>query len=286
MEQDNRDTDLDIYTRMTQNELVRELKKLGYSESKDINFTGNKYFFDENGLYSYFVFRNKKIEVKFIQDEKIENIANLSDINFNCCAYCINNKKIVYDKEIDLIQNKILYFSNPKLAEKDPIKILSALKQIARLPDIQVPQETEETIKNGIGRVIEYFYNNPDKLYKLKDFLCEVNGSEVISYFPDNQKVILKSLETKKDKINISLDYVSKNINDLNEEEYKKILSFVMIKYGKRFDPSRANSKKINSVVYKKTNEGEITACCLFNGLRLYSIASNNINDIVEMVKT
>ena len=108
MEQDNRDTDLDIYTRMTQNELVRELKKLGYSESKDINFTGNKYFFDENGLYSYFVFRNKKIEVKFIQDEKIENIANLSDINFNCCAYCINNKKIVYDKEIDLIQNKIL----------------------------------------------------------------------------------------------------------------------------------------------------------------------------------
>ncbi len=278
-------SDLDVYTRGSQEEIVDLLAKSGYSEISEPSIQDKEYFFDEGGEYLYFYLDKKIIELKFISNIKIEKLISQSDINLNCCAYNINNKNIV-DNDIALsIKKKILQFSNPDVSKKDPLKIFSALKQIARLPDIKIPQETEKIIKDGVEYVYEYFLNNPGKKQKLKSLLCEINSSQAINYFSEKQKSIFEGLETKLYKLNVTEGYSSKNLSELSCDEYKNIQEFVKEKYGKRFDPFKLDSRKVNSVVFNQYDNGLIKSCCLFDGSRLYAIASNDLKDLVKMVR-
>jgi tRNA nucleotidyltransferase/poly(A) polymerase len=278
-------SDLDIYTRGSQADVIDLLVKAGYLEISEPSIQEKEYFFDEGGEYVYLYLDKKRVEIRFIGNVRINELISQSDINLNCCAYDINSKSIV-DSAIALsVKSKKLQFSSPNIAKQDPLKILSALKQIARLPDIVILQETEEIIKDGIKYVYEYFLNNPEKRQKLKSLLCEINSSQAIKYFSEKQKYIFEGLETKSYKLNVTDRYASKNLSELSKDEYKNIQEFVKEKYGKRFDPLKLGSRKVNSVVFNQYENGSIKSCCLFDGLRLYAIASNDLIDIVEMVQ-
>lgn len=75
-------------------------------------------------------------------------------------------------------------------------------------------------------------------------------------------------------------------MDELSLDNFEKIQNFVKEKYGKRFDPLKLESRKVNSVILSKYEDGGIRSCCLFDGLRLYAIASSDIEDIVRMVES
>lgn len=278
-------SDLDVYVRCNQDEIVTTLNNLGYSETSKLPLKEKTYFFDEDSEYLYFDMDNRRVEVKFIGLARVEDLISLSDINLDCCAYDINEKCLI-DKNIALsIKEKRLEFSNPELAKDDPFKVFSALKQIARFPDIEIPKETEEIIKSNIQKIYEYYVNNPNKRPKLKKLLCEINSKQVLNYFSDEQRIIFEGLEQKSSKLMVSSEYFSYGLNELSIEDFEKIQNFVKEKYGKRFDPLKLESRKVNSVILSKYEDGEIRSCCLFDGLRLYAIASSDIEDIFKMVE-
>lgn len=277
-------SDLDIYVRGDQKNTTDLLAKAGYSETPSPSIQEKEYFFDEGGKYVYFNLDGRRVEIKFIGNTEIGELISQSDINLNCCAYDINNRSIV-DNDIALsIESKTLRFSNPRVSKSDPLKILSALKQIARLPDIKIPQETEEVIRNGIEYIYKYFLDKPEKKQKLESLLCEINSQQVINYFPEKYKTIFQGLETKMYKLNVPDGYSSRNLSELSDYEYKNIQSFVKRKYAKRFDPLKLGPRKVNSVVFNQHDNETIRSCCLFDGLRLYAIATDDLGDVSKMV--
>lgn len=292
---DKKPYDFDLMSRQSLDITLEKLKRLGYSESAERKFEDGKFFIkldpvsNNHALRAGIInlsIRGKEIQVGLIGETSIEHLISLGDINLSCCAYNVSTGKIINSELVEEIRNREIKFTNPEEAKKDPIKILNALKQISRFPDLKINIVTKEIIKESIQLFVSYFTDNQDKRYKLSAIFGNINTSEVLQFFDGyDTSIIFDGLEQKKNKLIVTLPYFSKNINELDGDFKTKISNFVRDKFGKRFEESKLFNDKVNSVVYELDKNNELLCCCLVDNERLYATASKNSELLINLVE-
>lgn len=278
-------SDLDLMTRLPPETIVENFKIYGYEESENKEFEDNKYFFNSDKTIINTVIGGRKIQVGMIGSYDAETLLSLGDITMNCCAFDIYKKKILNLQFMDDVLSKKLKFCSPEEAKKDPWKIVSALKQISRVPDLNIPQETIEIIKSCIPLVVDYFVDNPSEISDLRSIFGNINTKEVLDLFEGcDTKGIFEDMPSKKQILETSHKYNSVPIDHLDDEIRNKIIELAKKSYGRRLQLDKLFSDKINSVVYEIDDKNNILSCCLISGERIYAIASIDANSIVGLV--
>src|SRR3989344_2984171 len=148
------------------------------------------------------------------------------------------------------ILNKEFRFIDVELVKNDRMKIVNALKQISRIPDLKISDADMEVISQSIPMVIEFFTENPHRRHKL----------------------------------NVSGRFHSFSVEDLEPEIKVKLSAFIASRFGKRFDPTKLFNNKVNSVTYEIDSAGSILSCCQIDGERLYATSAVSSEKIVELV--
>lgn len=278
-------SDLDLMTRLPLETIVENFKIYGYEESENKEFEDNKYFFNSDKTIINTVISGRKVQVGIIGNCDVATLLSLGDITMNCCAFDIYEKKILNLQFMDDVLNKKLRFCSPEEARKDPWKIVSALKQISRVPNLDISQETIEIIRSCIPLVVNYFVDNPSEISDLKNIFGNINTKEVLDLFEGyDTKGIFENMPSKKQTLETSNRYNSVPIDQLDNEIRNKIIELAKKSYGGRLQFDKLFSDKINSVVYEIDDENNILSCCLISGERIYAIASVDADSIIGLV--
>lgn len=165
------------------------------------------------------------------------------------------------------------------------MKMVGALKQISRIPNLKIPVETMEVINDSLSMFIDYFSNNPNRRHKLKPLFGNINSGQILKLFENfDTKDIFDGIDMKKSKLKVSNGYYSSAIAELDPAIRSKLSTFIASQFGKRFDPSKLFNDKINSVAYELDEKGDVISCCLIDGERLYTTSAVNSEKIVNLV--
>lgn len=278
-------SDLDLMTRMPFAKVLKSLEDLGFKENDGIKFNEGGFSVKREVGVINMMLTGREIQVASIGDTTIEDLVATADVNLNCCAFSLGSRSIVNPACLATIQNKELSFCDEKLAGSDPMKILSALKQISRIPDLHVSEETMQTIQMAMPMVGNYFRANPDRRHKLKPLFGNINSSEIENLFREHGlEDVLDGVLLKKDRLNVSNQYVAVPIEEIKPEIKDKIRVLIVKQYGRRLNPTKVFNTKINSVAYELDQNDEVVACCLLDGERIYAVASTNADSIVGLV--
>lgn len=279
-------SDFDLMTRMPYEQVIANLHRRGFSENDRREFKEDKYSLNSGENIIDLMIKGRKVQVGLIGQHSTDTLISLGDITMNCCTFDLGNKKLLNLEMLDDIINKKLKFCSPEEARKDPWKIISALKQISRIPDLSVPEETWEVIKSSIASVIDYFVNNPSELPELQRICDNLNSREVLNLFDSyDTKGIFDGINFIKPTLETSGKYTSIPIESLDEDIRQKIIDLAKKSYGRRLDLNKLFNDKINSVVYEVNNQNEVVSCCLISGERIYAIASADTDSIVNLVR-
>lgn len=215
----------------------------------------------------------------------METLISNGDVNLNCCAYSLRTGHIVNPETLKEILNKELRFCDPEKAKNDPMKVVSAFKQISRIPDLLVADETRQIISASIPKVIEFFVAHPDRIHKLQPLFGNINSGEIINLFRQNGgDELLNKVELSRDKLYVSDKYNSIELNKLEQDTRNKIEALVKQQYGKRLNVEKIFNEKINSVVYESDSVGNIISACLIDNNRIYTVAAVDSKNIVDLV--
>lgn len=278
-------SDFDLMTRTPLDEVITKLHDLGYSRSNSLKFSDRKYSMKEGTGVINILIDGQEIQVGFVGNQSIDNLISLADINLNCCAFDLGSRKIINLKILDKISHRELEFCSPEIAKDDPMKIISALKQISRLPDLKISEETINIIKESLPLVIEYFRRNPNRRHKLKSLLGNINSKEILNLFDAyNTNDIFEGMELKRSFLKVSDKYRACPIDLLDSIIRNKIADLITSQYGRRLNKNKIFNNKINSVVYELDNKQNVVACCLIDRERIYSVAATNEDLIVNLV--
>lgn len=277
-------SDFDLMTRAPYEDVVVNLKSKGLKEDGGQKFGENTYSIKPGKHVVNLKLQGREIQAGLVGNQGIDKLMSEGDLTMNCCAFSISSKKILNPESLDDVISKRLVFCDPDKAKNDPTKIISAMKQISRVPDLTVPEETQVIIRNAIPSVIDYFANNPSKSHDLQSLFSNLNSKEVLDLFNGyDTRGILDTIHFKKPFLNVSAKYDSKPIDGLDDDMKDKITKLVTGIYGKHFDAAKLFNDKINSVAYEMS-DNQLAACCLVDGERLYAVASRKANNIVALV--
>jgi len=281
-------SDLDLMSRMPVDAIRKNLEDAGFIEmewEEDGKFMEGKYSFKKGTNVFNLTIDEREVQVASIGEKEVSELISTADINLSCCAFDLNSLKIIDPDFMLEIMDKELRFIDLELAKNDPMKIVNALKQISRLPDLKVSSETMEIINQSMPMVIDFFIKNPHRRHKLRPLFGNINSGQVLSLF-ENFDIgdILDDIDMKKSKLNVSDVYFSKTVEELAPDIKDKLSVFVASQFGKRFDSKKLFNEKVNSVAYELDDSGEIVSCCLMGGERLYATSSVNSEKIVSLV--
>ena len=280
--------DFDFMSRYTVETIKQNLDNLGFNEiqwKEGVAFENGKYSFNVGARVFNFVIEEKEIQVASIGEKEISELIATADSNLSCCAFDMGSLKIQNPDFFVEIMNREFRFIDPELVKSDPMKIVNALKQISRLPDLKVSDADMQIISQSIPMVIEFFAENPHRRHKLKPLFGNINSGQVLSLFEAfDTKNILDGLNKKKNKLNVSDRFHSVPIEELEPAIKAKLSAFIASRFGKRFDPSKLFNDKINSVAYEIDGLGDILSCCQIDGERLYATSAVSSEKIVELV--
>lgn len=277
--------DIDLMTRTPLEDVLRKLDELGYSESTDTKFIEKGYSLKRSAGIINVLLSGREIQVGVKGDTSIEELISTGDLNLNCCAFDLGSRTIINPEVFEEISNKTLLFCNPELAKDDPMKIVSALKLMSKIPDLQIPEETFKTITESLPLVIDFFAKNPDRRYKLNPLFGNINSGEIIKMFEEyDTQGIFDGIDLKRQKLEVSTDYTSCQVEELDGATKTKIINLIKEKFGNEFDETKLFNKKVNSVVYKlNANEG-VDACCLIDSERIYLATAVDATQIINIV--
>jgi len=277
--------DIDLMTRTPIEDILKNLNELGYSESKEEKFVEKGYSMKQGTGVINLLLNGKEIQIGVKGETSVEKLISTGDVNLNCCAFDIGSRTIINPEVFEEISHRTLLFCNPELAKDDPMKIVSALKLISKMPDLQVPDVTAKIITEALPSTIDFFAKNPDRKHKLDPLFGNINSGEIIKMFEKfNTKGILDGIDFKKQKLEISADYISCPVSELNEDVRAKIGSLIREKFGKKFEEPKLFNHKVNSVVYKLSSIGNVEACLLIDGERIYLATAIDTTQLVNIV--
>lgn len=277
--------DFDLMSRTSIDVIRKNLEDAGFTESKEGKFLERSYSIKKDiGVFNILL-NGKEFQIASIGDKEVLELTSTADINLNCCAFALGSSEILDKDILKEILNKELRFMNPDLARSDPMKIVSALKQILRIPDLKIPDETMEIIHDSIPMVINFFTENSNRRHKLKPLFGNINSGQILNLFENfDTKDIFDGIDMKKSKLNVSDMYFSDTVEELTLDMKSKLSAFVASQFGKRFDSSKLFNSKINSVAYELDDKGDVISCCLIDGERLYATSAVNSEKIVKLV--
>jgi len=280
--------DFDFMSRYTVDTIKHNLDNLGFTETQwkeDVEFESGKYSFNSGAKVFNFVIEGKEIQVASIGGKEVHELIANADSNLSCCAFDMGSLKIQNPDFFVEILNKEFRFIDVELVKNDPMKIVNALKQISRIPDLKISDADMEVISQSIPMVIEFFTENPHRRHKLKPLFGNINSGQVLSLFENfDTNNILDGLDKKKNKLNVSGRFHSFSVEDLEPEIKVKLSAFIASRFGKRFDPTKLFNNKVNSVTYEIDSAGSILSCCQIDGERLYATSAVSSEKIVELV--
>ncbi|MFZ3069106.1 MAG: hypothetical protein WA052_02195 [Microgenomates group bacterium] len=264
--------DLDFKIKLPVSEIIRILEERGFEKSPDYHTSEGQYYVSTFTGVAGAVINGIDIHLTAVESMELSPMIDTGDVNFSCCIYNANTRKIVNPEIIKDIQEKRLYFCNIENANEDPLIVVNALKQISKLPDVVIPQETDKVIKSNIPRVIQYFEENPEMIYILESICGNLNSEEALSYFGIHTEVckLLANLPEKKSKLLVSGEnYLSLTLDELSPSDKSELIELIKSAFGKKYDSSKEFPERINSVVFER-KAGEIVACGLVDGERVY----------------
>lgn len=279
-------SDIDIMTRDKQDEVLSRLDALGYKEAVfGEKFSENAYSIKKDKGVLNFLLNGKECQVGFVGDLPVETLVKNADLNINCLAYNLSSRKILNPSLVDTILGGEIAFANLEYASSDVMKRVSALKQISRMPDFTVSEDTMSILQKGMPDLVSYFLDNPDRLHKIQSCFNNINSGFVenmIISFSDNGIDLVNKID-KKFEIKTSHDF--SDIESLSSSDKLQIFELIQEQYGKRFEEAKLFSQnKITGVSYIKENN-LIEACCLFDRRRIYSVAAKSSEKIVSLVR-
>lgn len=197
--------------------------------------------------------------------------------------YDTHSSRIITPDTVENIRLKRLRFASPEKARNDPTIITNALKQIARLPDIEMDEETVAIIQASTGQLREFYESNTAFRYRLAD-LCGQLNSEAVYKILGPDVVVLDGFERKKQKLKTGPGYSSIPLSDLTPEDAQEVYELIRRSYGKNYDDEKARSNGANSIIYERDEKGRIVTCCLVDGERLYTVAARQGYDWMRIV--
>ncbi len=278
-------SDLDIMTRASIEDVKNNLQQLGFVENQGEKFSDGKFSIKKEVGVLNVLIQGREVQVGFIGEKNIDELIASGDVNINCCVFNIGEGKIINPDKFREVLSKNLYFCDIESAKSDPMKILSALKQISKIPDLTVSEETMGVIRNSIPMFVDFFKNNPDKRRKLKSLFENINSGEVLKLFEDyDVEEIFNDFEIKKTRMDTSEGYMSSTIDQLDPEIQKGIRDLMISQFGKRLDPGKIFNKRVNSVVYELDSDGKVISSALMDGQRMYAVASTSPENMIKMV--
>lgn len=267
-------TDLDFKVHLPISEMIRILEENGFERCEDYHISGHQYYVSAFAGVVGAVIDGVDVHLAGITTTDLPTLIKEGDINFSCCVYNANTRRIENPGTIKDILDKTLLFCDPERAKSDSIIILNALKQISRIPDIIIPQETKDVIETSIPLVVQFIKDNPDFRYKLEALCGNLNSEQVYEFFGVENQSIFDGMAKKKTKLEVSSPgFTSVALVELDEYDRAEIIELIRSGYGKHFDSSKVFTPNISSVVFERRN-GKIVACCTVDGERPYSVAA------------
>jgi len=266
--------DVDIKINLPISKVVEILEKEGYQKSADHHTTEHQYYVSKFAGVAGAMMKGADVHFSEMNTSNIQTMIDYGDVNFSCCIYNPHTKRIETPEVIRDIKEKRLTFCNAENALSDPLIIVSALKQISRLPDIYVPEETRKIIEIGIPKVVEYFDNHPEHRYKIGSLCGNLNSETVYALFPKEHQRIFSEFNKKIPKLKVtSPRFTSQTIEELSEEDRNGIIELARDRYADKFDIDKVFSDEINSVVFEK-KDGQIISLVTVDSERVYTSAA------------
>lgn len=281
---DKRMNDFDFKVHMPVEEIIRILEENGFTKSPDYHTKEHQYYVSSFAGVVGAVIDGVDIHLSQVDTTDISTLISEGDVNFSCCVYNIHTGRIENPERIREIRDKEIKFANPERAKEDPLIVINALKQISRIPDITIPQETRNIIEASIPQIVEFARTNPTFRYKIVSFCGNLNSEEVYELFGEEAQDIFQGVERKKGKlVATSPQYISIPLAELTEGDKVEVTRLLRAGYGKHFDESKVFSGNVNSVVIQRGEKG-IQSCCLVDGERLYSAAAREGADWIAII--
>lgn len=277
--------DFDFKIQLPFSEMIHILEQNGFIRTKNLNLSSGEYYINERTKSISIFVNGVDIDFSEITTTNIEILINEGDVNFSCCIFNVNTRKIENPELIQVVMDKELRFCNSKNAAEDPIIVINALKQISRIPEIIIDRETEEIILKSIPMIVELIHNNPDLKYKIAALCGNLNSEMAFSFFEkvEGAMDIFEGISRKKSKLLVSNEkYISQTVEELSADDKLEIINLLKSAFKERYNESKEFPVKINSVVFEKRN-GEIVACCLVDGERIYTAAAKNGYDWIAI---
>lgn len=276
--------DFDFKIHMPVEEIIGILEENGFTRSPDYHTKEHQYYVSAFAGVVGAVIDGVDIHLSQVDTTDIPTLISEGDINFSCCVFNVHTRRIENPEIIREIRDREIRFANPEKAKTDPIIVINVLKQISRIPDIVIPQETREIIEFSIPQVVEFARANPTFRYKIASFCGNLNSEEVYGFFGDDAQDIFEGIDKKKSKlVTTSPQYISRTVEELTDEEKAEITRLLRRGYGKHFDESKVFAGNVNSVVFELRN-GKMHSCCLVDGERLYSAAARDGSDWIAII--
>ena len=283
--QDISGKDFDLMTRSSLEEVIERLESAGFSKAQGVKFGDKQYSMKEGTGVINLLLDGREIQVGFKGDQSIESLIDAGDVNLNCCAFSLDSQKIINPYVFEEILEHRLLFCNPKLAKDDPMKIVSALKIISRMPEIQVNNDTMDIITQGLPKLVEFFRENPDRRHKLAALFGSITSGEVARIFSTvDTHGILKGLDTPEIRFEMSDKYEFSPTESLSDDTKQKITKLIKEKFGARLEESKLFNSKVKSAVYRLNEQGDAVACCLMDDRRIYFASAIDSAEIVGIV--
>ncbi|MDD2657246.1 MAG: hypothetical protein PHD04_01115 [Candidatus Pacebacteria bacterium] len=277
--------DFDLMTRASPEEVLGRLKLAGFSEAQGVKFGDKQYSMKEGTGVINLLLDGREIQVGFKGNQSIESLINSGDVNLNCCTFSLGSQKIINPDIFEEILEHRLLFCNSELAKNDPMKIVSALKIISRMPEIQVDEETENIIMQSLPKLVDFFSENPDRRHKLAQLFGNITSGEVVKLFSSvDTHGLLEGLEAPRVKLRTSERYISSFVDELSDGVKQKLKMLIKEKFGTRLEEDKLFNTKVKSVVYRLDEQENAVACCLLDSRRIYLASASDSSEMVNIV--
>ncbi|MCL4366939.1 hypothetical protein M1563_02110 [Patescibacteria group bacterium] len=152
-------------------QVAKILSARGFRETDDVRTQQGSYYINPRFHVISFRIDGILFDLSFTDSFDIEKWRKECDINLNA---------MVFDNESGLLLNRDLSFEvvmrhlalcDPYAQNIDPLKVVNALKQMARIDNLTVEGQSLNVIKASMPALLEYFQANPNMRYKLNSVL-------------------------------------------------------------------------------------------------------------------
>lgn len=277
--------DLDFEVDLPLEEIVRILEANGYTKIDDYQTSEHQYYISTFAGVVGAVVNGVDVHFCVMTDGQVSTLLKEGDVNFSCCVFNARTGKVENPEIIREIKEKRLLFCDAEHASVDPLIIVNALKQVARVPGVVVPPETRQILESHIPNVVTYFREHPEMKYKLASICGHLNSEEALIFFDSIPGCadVFQDIDMKKPKLSVSGEqYFSQRIEELSEADKAEIVQLIQSAFGAKYKPEKEFPEKINSVVFERQN-GRIVACGLVDGERVYVASAKSGHDWISI---